>query len=415
MPTDLDPIKPITLPDGAVVQLSATYTPPTVTPPPVAVPRSVRVGAGPWFPLAAVNPSGGPFAGRGPGQLVLFDEASGSAVTRTNEWGAELPVSAGGVAQTLNDRQPGRVAAGTLIPARGLVLSGHGVARDYLLQWAKPGAVVQLSGDPAPTNPTDPTPPTAGGYPIRAVSVYKMMYNTSPAFPLDAAPPECNVVRLAFATGPSPRLLGYGPEGEQRFKSTLAAWTASGRRVVVSCGGSGNATSTGDRDGFMKGVKAIRADLGPDNCHGWDWDIEKGTQTEDDLYALSMNMKETFGPSWSIGFVPGDIDLYLRVAARLAKAGALDEYGQQFYDAVVTEQAMMGRLDQAVNAGIPPERISIGMMIAPDEKHWSNAVCVERLAAARAKYRGLTKVYLWEGSRAGTAQWCRDMAAGISS
>lgn len=415
---DLDPIKPITLPDGSVLQLAARLTPadqpPVVVP---AVPRSVRVGAGPWFPLAAVNPSGGPFAGRGAGQLVMFDEASGSAVTRTNQWGAELPVTAAGVALPLNDRQPAQVLTGTSIPVRGRVLSGHGVARDYLLRWSSPGVAVELSADEAPGSSTSPDPavPTAGGYPLRALSIYKMMYSTSPAFALDTAPPETNVVRLAFAVGSSPRLLGYGPEGEQRFKSTLSAWAASGRRVVVSCGGSGNATSTTDRAAFLAGVRAIRADLGPDNCHGWDWDIEKGTQTEDDLYALSMAMKEAYGDAWSISFVPGDIDLYRKVAARLAAAGALDEYGQQFYDAEVSEKAMMDRLAQAIDGGIPPERMSIGMMIAGDAKHWTNDVCVQRLAAARARYPGITKAYLWEGSRAGTARWAADMARGVAS
>lgn len=74
----------------------------------------------------------------------LFDES-----TRTNAFGAEVVV-ANGVVTAMND-----LRGNTPIPRDGLVLSGHGRARQWLLQHLRPGVIVTVqarlaapSGDP---------------------------------------------------------------------------------------------------------------------------------------------------------------------------------------------------------------------------------------------------------------------------
>jgi uncharacterized lipoprotein YddW (UPF0748 family) len=85
------------------------------------------------FPITAIDPSGeGEFPGsRGPDQMIVYTPACGLATTGTNPWGSEAVVSEGIV-----------VSIGTndsAIPEDGFVVSGHGVARDWINTNLAPG------------------------------------------------------------------------------------------------------------------------------------------------------------------------------------------------------------------------------------------------------------------------------------
>jgi hypothetical protein len=84
---------------------------------------------------------------RGADQLIIYTPTHG-ATTGTNMWGAEASV-VNGVVRTVVDRQSSGAPA-LAIPRDGVVLSGHGAARLFLLTHAKVGAVVTLPGQ-APT------------------------------------------------------------------------------------------------------------------------------------------------------------------------------------------------------------------------------------------------------------------------
>ncbi len=94
--------------------------------------------SGAWgqsFPVHAVDPVGGEFpGGRGADQMIVYTSALGRATTGTNEWGAEAVVEGGVVISVgTNDSR---------IPADGFVVSGHGVARNWVNQTLAPGTAV---------------------------------------------------------------------------------------------------------------------------------------------------------------------------------------------------------------------------------------------------------------------------------
>lgn len=143
--------------DGTVV-LEVTVSPPVIDPGPVDPPpvsaSAVRIGAA-VYPLAGVD------AVRGKDQLVALLPDGVGSVTTTNEWGAEVGVVAGVVASSRDRQGPPRLTTGTVIPAGGYVLSGHGLARDWLLRHAAVGARVELTDEQVGpvTPPVVPQPP----------------------------------------------------------------------------------------------------------------------------------------------------------------------------------------------------------------------------------------------------------------
>ncbi|MCW2616507.1 MAG: polysaccharide deacetylase [Frankiales bacterium] len=92
-------------------------------------------------------------------RMVIYTPSAGS-VTPTNIYGAEAIVVAGKVTE-LRDRQSTGEAA-TPIPAEGVVLSGHGAARDWILRHAPAGATLTFSGGtsaaPSPSATASPSP-----------------------------------------------------------------------------------------------------------------------------------------------------------------------------------------------------------------------------------------------------------------
>ena len=132
-----------------------------------------------------------------------------------------------------------------------------------------------------------------------------------------------------------------------------------------------------------------------------------------DVVWISTELKRRRGPGFAVTLAPNgsNIGHYVTVAQHLQAAGALDMIGQQFYDAVVSEGAMMGRLDQLRAAGIPEHRMAVGMMVGASDHYWTVDQCASRVAAAKRRYPGLRGGYLWESSRAGTADWASRVGA----
>ncbi len=112
-------------------------------------------------PSAASYPKGVGFPGfRGEQQLIIYTPAYGRT-TGTNAAGLEIIVQEGVITQ-VND------AGNSVIPANGLVVSGHGSAANWLARFGQVGAVVQLESTkaiplatPSPSTVSAPNPDSA--------------------------------------------------------------------------------------------------------------------------------------------------------------------------------------------------------------------------------------------------------------
>jgi len=223
---------------------------------------------------------------------------------------------------------------------------------------------------------------------------------------------DCNEIRLAFAQGSPPALVGWGSQGQSSFLSDLAAKVAAGTRIVVSVGGAGGALQISNRTAFLAGIANIRSALGG-NLHGLDWDQEIASPFNDaDVVWISQQLKATYGAGFGITFattVVNGTPYTLNAAVACSRVGALDFYGQQFYDAPVSLSAAVQRINEAIGRGIPQSQLGVGMMVGNSANYWTNAQCRANYAAIRQQFPGIQKAYLWEASRAGTAEWCADM------
>lgn len=266
---------------------------------------------------------------------------------------------------------------------------------------------------PTPTTPSssdvaDPTAPL--GYPAHAVGLYYMMWPDSPSPRLADIPTGVNVVNLAFAQGDPPALVGWGPTGQATFTADAATLRAHGVRVVLSVGGGGGTANPANRTAFVNGIMAINAKVPLD---GIDWDLETSTPTTSDVVWISQRLKQLRGPKFAVTLAPNgaNIDAYRPIAVALQNAGALDMIGQQFYDAVVSKEDAAWRIGQLEAAGITPDHIGVGMMVGTSDHYWTVDECVTNTQYLKATYPGLRGGYLWEASRAGTADWVNRVGA----
>jgi hypothetical protein len=120
-----------------------------VTPPPVVTPPAVL---GDVYVGASKRAYNGKNAARAADTLVVFDDAYGSK-TDTNEWGAEVLIEKGKVTAVLDQRTGAEGAKNLAIPKGGVVLSGHGEARTWLLEHAKVGVVASVGSPPVAPAP----------------------------------------------------------------------------------------------------------------------------------------------------------------------------------------------------------------------------------------------------------------------
>lgn len=388
--------------------------------PDTETPNTVRIGTA-TYPLSGYDPGTGSGWGgdagypgdRGVDQLIVYTSAYGAA-TDTNQWGIECPTDSDKVVNSQNDRQASQSLTGTTIPASGFVLSGHGAARDWLLANATVGATFELiyvapggGGTGGGEGGGGGGGGTIGSYPSKMISIYKMIFsNTGPN--LNTLDPPVGEVRLSFANGSPLGLVGYGSEGATSLRAAVASQRALGVRIVVSIGGAGYTVSLSNTSAFVSQFQAIVTDLG--GCDGLDWDIESSAFNRANVVTISKALKSIYGSAFAITMAPNgsNVGAYLPAAVELHQNNALDNYGQQFYDAPVSLSAAKGRIAEAINAGIPASKISVGMMIANDSSHWTNAQCASYMADIKASY-GVTKAYLWEAQRSGTSQWITDM------
>jgi hypothetical protein len=246
--------------------------------------------------------------------------------------------------------------------------------------------------------------------PAKVVALYYMMWSNSGSPRLRSIPAGVNVVNLAFLQGDRPSIVGWGAQGQRSFLADARALRARGVRIVASVGGGGGQVNIADRRGFIAGVMALNAKLPLD---GLDWDLERTSMGASDVVYISKRLKQLRGSAFSITMAPNgsNIDHYRGVAVQLQRARALNLIGQQFYDAVVSPQAAKGRIDQLVRAGIPPSRISIGMMVGPTSHYWTVDESVTAVRHIKAAYPGVRGGYLWESSRTGTADWVHRVGA----
>lgn len=371
-------------------------------PPPIEEPNRAVIG-GATLPIAGINTA------REAGQLVLYRNPV--TITPTNRWGVEVTVSEFGMVSGYRNRQQETETPdiGTGVPSGGVVLSGHGAMADALRQHAVLGTAVKLARS------DEPLPPSAtGAYPAKEIAVYKMMWSSNGPRLADIHP-AFNVIRLAFAQGDPPRMVGWGSQGEASFRSEAAMMIERGVRFTLSLGGAGGhvALST-------SGIKSIKdkfnrpddATLKPIDLHGVDIDVEASALDPVRTLVFMQACRDEFGPTFGISMAPNgtNVSQYLPIAAAAHRAGCLDSYGQQFYDVPVSELAATGRIRQALDAGLPISKIGVGMMIGSDvSRYWTNVQCAERVRNLRGLFPGLSRVYLWEASRGGTSQFAVDM------
>lgn len=241
-------------------------------------------------------------------------------------------------------------------------------------------------------------------YPTKSVVLYHMMWSTSGSPALSSTPVNVNVIRMAFAQGDPPALTGWASDGQAEFVASANALRARGVRMTVSIGGAGGHVNIANRQTFVDGIMEINRIIPLD---GLDWDLEGAAMDQSDVLWISAELKRLRGSDFAITMAPNgsNIDEYLPIALALHEAGNLTRIGQQFYDAVVTKEAAMHRIDQAVAAGVPVEKYEIGMMVGSEPIYWTVDTCVDNVNYFKAKYPGIGGGYLWEAKRAGTADW----------
>lgn len=385
--------------DGSTLTVNAVLNPPVVQPPPQPTWTRAIIG-GASHPIDATNPPASRNkypCGRGPNELIFYRRpAVPRVLVNTYGWTVQIDYTGHVVG----------AGSGQLdVPVDGGALSGHGTAATWLQINAPIGAAVTLSDAP-------PAPPGPGPVTTRvAIEEWLMQWNGYGPYAHDL-PATTNVVNLAFLQGAGIPV-GWGNESQSQLVADLAGLKArpGGCAVLAGVGGQGGNVVTGNRAVFVADVLKYRSDLGG-NLDGLNWDIEAGDLNGDDVLSISASLRGAV-PGWQTVLSPngGNVDTYLPVAIRLQQADLLTRYGQQFYDASVSLSAAQGRISDAIKAGIPVEKITVGMMIAPDSQHWTLQQCVDNMRAIKAKWPTIGGAYLWEAGRDQSAQWSAAMAA----
>ncbi len=292
-------------------------------------------------------------------------------------------------------------------PENGTLSSGATVIGDQSVSNGK--SVKFASGSTTPTDPGGTTGTAPMPFPAKAAGLYHMMWSNSKSPKLSTTPANINVIYLAFAQGDPPSLVGWTAQGEASFVTDAKALRAKGVRMVISVGGAQGYVNTSSRQNFVNGIMNINSKIPLD---GIDWDIEGSALNAGDIVWISTELKRLRGSNFAITMAPGGghIHSYPPVAVELHKANALDLIGWQFYDTVVSKEAALSRVNSLVSAGIPINKIGVGMMVGDADTYWTVDECITNFNYIKASHPNIRGGYLWEAGRAGTGDWANRVA-----
>gem|GEM_PF-5848113 len=188
------------------------------------LPRSVTVDAA-SFPVTGVDVQ------RGTDEMIIFTPDHGET-TGTNQWGAEVAVVDGQVVAFRDRQRDG--SEPMAIPQDGVVVSGHGAARVFLVDNVAVGASVSFGSEPvvdpepSPDPEPAPDPGTSSGLPEGVVGGY-WTYWSAPR--LRDVPVEFNTVylfsRWRCGSGPRPVIPTCGERWCGPSTSTAPSTTGS--------------------------------------------------------------------------------------------------------------------------------------------------------------------------------------------
>ncbi len=345
------------------------------------------------FPLAAVdptalsNPAGADFPGfRGADQLVAYTRAGSR--TGTNQYGSEATVVSG----VLGPLTIGGAAGGLTVPVGGYVLSGHGAGSDFL-RASVPGAAVAASHVTGPV-----VPPRPAG--MKSLGVYLM----DGVGKLVQMPPKCNRILVAFYQGTD--LVEWGGDSPSKTASDLSAWRASraGNQVLISLGGQGGTVNLGS---VPAGIARINGHLPVD---GIDFDAESFSYSPSQAVSICKDAAAAIGRApkdFVVSFVPpgGDpVTPALGAAHDVKAAGFTVNFGQQLYETSISDSDVINATQRAVSI-LGAASVTIGMMLGDSHNSWTVDSAESRMRQVVQRWPDIAGAYLWESSRAGTAEW----------
>ena len=254
--------------------------------------------------------------------------------------------------------------------------------------------VSEAAADVPPRAEGGTTSPDPQPYPARVAAAYSQLYADSTAPPLSDVPGSINVVNLAFAAGTPLALVGASPQGEEALLRDVRGLRSQGARVVLSIGGADGEVDTTARQAIVDSVLAINERIPLD---GIDWDIEQSAVVPDDIVAISTELVKRRGDHFAVTLAPNGstIDAYLPIARELAERGLLTMISQQFYDAPVSTPDALRQVQRIRDAGVPENRIGIGMMVGDSAGDWSIDECLDAVSAIRATYPEVRGGFLW--------------------
>ncbi len=254
-------------------------------------------------------------------------------------------------------------------------------------------------------------------WPSWEVGMYLPIWSDNPdAASIDDVPAGVNTLRLAFlyqgVSGGGPlHMVAYGRDGQSGFVSKLAAWRNAdqNRRVIVSIGGEGYPIDLSDTAARVADMATVYNTIG--GYDAWDFDIEAGpAYTTEQIMSFARGVYAELGVGFTMVPFGTVVEQFLPIAVAGHQERLLVAYGQQFYSSDVDWGGVSYRMNQAIDAGLPTSKLSVGMMVASDATGWTNAECVTIMQQAQAAYQ-LRRAYLWEAARPGAAQWATDMHA----
>jgi hypothetical protein len=395
----------ITNPDGSTTTLDVTYAPAPVTPPPPPPPpapapifvdgANLVTIAGKSYALTAIDPpTTDPTmpGGRGQDQLIIVTKV---ATPARNKWGYELLV----------DIATGKVLAASTnvsVDSTTYVLSGHGLAANFLRTIAMSAVVQVTKSTPAPPTP----PPTPSPTTVKNVGVYRM----------DGAgdiPAGCNWLLIAFYQGSD--LVDWGASTPAKMSAETNAWRQSKpdvNKTLVSLGGSGGTVVLSS---VPQGLLHINTNHF--KVDGVDFDAEAFSYTPAQAVTLCTDSATTLGISKADFIVqltpPGGspVAAAIQAAKALKAAGFVHVYlCHQLYETSVTDSQVMSAIDEEVNA-VGEEYALVGIMIGDSYGSWSVASASTRMKAILAKYPKIGGVAIWNAGRPGTTETANNMAA----